>query len=387
MISYYSAVLLLCWLALIILSLLIWENDRMARSDKQLLYLTYALIILSSLAEWGGVQLDGKTHIPVWVLIAVKCADYILTPLAGGALSLQLRLRTPWRWALIGVLTFNTLYQLVSVFTGWMLTVDEAHHYTHSLGYILYILLCLFIIALVCLSFVLYGQPFRKHNRKSLYAIIAFIAIGVGIQEGMQDHFRTTYLTLTMGAALMFIHYTEFTFLKLDDQVAVQQLQLDTDALTGLSSRHAYSAGLKVLSAMIPDDLAVFIIDINGLKEVNDKHGHEAGDELIRSAAKCIRSVFGDEAHCYRTGGDEFAVLANLSRAEAEDRAARLKSETARWHGEAGQSLSMAIGYALASENPDYTIQQLLREADMAMYASKAEYYSQDGHNRRYYRR
>lgn len=387
MFNYYTAVILMCWMALSILSLLIWENDRMARSDKQLLYLTYALIMLSSLAEWGGVRLDGNMNVPVWCLIAVKCADYILTPMAGGALALQMRLRPPWRWALIGILSFNTLYQLVAAFTGWMVTVDEAHRYTHRLGYILYIVLCLCIIALVCLSFVLYGQMFRKHNRKSLYAIIAFIAVGVGIQESMPGNFRTTYLALTMGAALMFIHYTEFSFLKLDDQVAVQQHQIDTDALTGLSSRHAYTDALKALSAVLPEDLAVFIIDINGLKEVNDSKGHEAGDELIRGAAKCIRNVFGGEAHCYRTGGDEFAVLANLSRMEAENMISRLKWETARWRGEAGQSLSLAIGCALALEHPQYDIQQLLREADMAMYASKAEYYSKDGHNRRRYRR
>ena len=123
MFNYYTAVILMCWMALSILSLLIWENDRMARSDKQLLYLTYALIMLSSLAEWCGVRLDGNPRVPVWVLLAVKCADFTLTPLAGGALALQMRLRPPWRWALIGILSFNTLYQLVAAFTGWMVTV------------------------------------------------------------------------------------------------------------------------------------------------------------------------------------------------------------------------------------------------------------------------
>ena len=49
--------------------------------------------------------------------------------------------------------------------------------------------------------------------------------------------------------------------------------------------------------------------------------------------------------------------------------------------------VNQGCGYALAAENPGFTIQQLLREADIAMYASKAEYYSQDGHNRRRYRK
>ncbi|MBR5705734.1 MAG: diguanylate cyclase, partial [Deltaproteobacteria bacterium] len=59
-----------------------------------------------------------------------------------------------------------------------------------------------------------------------------------------------------------------------------------------------------------PEDLAVFSIDVNGLKTVNDSLGHDAGDELIRGAADCISAAFGQTGKCYRTGGDEFVVLA-----------------------------------------------------------------------------
>ena len=50
-------------------------------------------------------------------------------------------------------------------------------------------------------------------------------------------------------------------------------------------------------------------VDINGLKEVNDTFGHEAGDQLIIGAANCIERAFGDYGKVFRTGGDEFIVL------------------------------------------------------------------------------
>ena len=388
MVSYYTVIIILLWLALGILCLLIWENDRLSHTDKRQFYLTFVLIALSSLAEWCAVQLNGRTYYPEWALTAAKCADFILTPMAGGAMVMLLRPAKIWRDILLGLLTFNTLLQLVSVFTGWMITVDESHCYKHGPGYGVYMVICMAIIVLVIITFILYGRQFRRQNRKSLYAIMLFVLIGTWLQEGLPGSYRTAYLVMTFGAAMLMIHYNEFSFLQLDDQVAVQKIQIDTDALTGLYSRYAYSQVLKAYGTSgMPDDLAVFILDINGLKEVNDNLGHDAGDELIVGAAKCIKKVLNGTGRCFRTGGDEFAVLANLSREQANDLAARFKQEAAQWHGERVESLHLAVGYALAVDFPEFGPERLLREADLAMYAAKAEFYSREGHNRRRSRR
>ena len=388
MYSYYTAITILIWYALGILCLLIWENDRLPRTDKLMLCLTYALIALSSLAEWFGVQLDGNTGYPVWCLKAAKCADYILTPMANGALILQLRPKSSWRNLLIGLLAFNTLLQLVSAFTGWMITVDASHHYSHGAAYFLYIVLSLIMVGIVVISFLLYGQQFRRRNRKSLFAIIGLIIIGLAMQEALPGYYRTFYLALTLAAAMIFIHYNEFSSMTLDEKVAVQKVQIDTDALTGLHSRYAYSCILKAYNTgALPNDLAVFIIDINGLKQINDSMGHGAGDELIIGTSTCIRNVLGNVDRCYRTGGDEFVIFANLGKEEAADLLQKLKQETANWHGKAVQSLSVSIGHALAADYPGFSAEQLVREADMAMYAAKSEYYNTEGRNRRQFRR
>lgn len=385
MISYYTSIILLSWLALGVLGVLIRENDRLAKSDKRLLYLTYALIAVSALAEWCGVQLDGRTDVPKWILVFVKCADYILTPLAGGALVMQMRLNNRWQKAMLSVLAGNALLQAVSAFTGWMVVVDKAHRYFHGPLYGLYIGLCLAIIGIVIVEFVLYGRSFRKQNRVSLYAVMLLVIVGIGIQEALPGGNRTSYIALTLGAALMFNHYSEYSQLALDDTVSEQQLQIDTDVLTGLYSRNAYSKALKKLDAVgaLPKDFAAFTIDINGLKTVNDSLGHEAGDELIRGAAACIVNAMGVGRSCYRTGGDEFVVLTSMSPAEARDALRRLSAEMKRWRGERVKSLSVSAGFALSKDHGGLTAEALVRESDKAMYAAKAAYYRGHGRDRR----
>lgn len=385
MISYYTSIILLSWLALGVLSILIRENDRLSKSDKRLLYLTYALIAISALAEWCGVQLDGRTDVPKWILVFVKTADYILTPLAGGALVVQMRIENRWRNAMLGILAANAVLQAVSAFTGWMVVVDEAHHYSHGPLYGLYMGLCLAIIAIVIIEFILYGRSFRRQNRLSLYAIMLLVVIGIAIQEALPGDNRTSYISLALGAALMFIHYSEYSQLAMDDTVSEQQAQIDTDVLTGLFSRNAYSRTLKKLDSAgpLPKDLAAFTIDINGLKTVNDSLDHEAGDELIRGAAACIVNAFGTGRSCYRTGGDEFVVLTPMSREEAGDAIKALDQETRRWRGDKVKSLSVSAGFALSQDFDELTSEALVRESDKAMYKAKAAYYRKAGRDRR----
>ena len=385
MFSYYTSIILLSLMALGVLSVLIQENDRLAKSDKRLLNLTYALIAASALAEWCGVQLDGRMDIPRWLLTAVKTMDYILTPMAGGALVVQMRLKNGWRNAMLGILAFNALIQVISLFTGWMVVVDEAHRYSHGPLYGLYLCLCLAIVALVLIEFVFYGRSFRRQNRRSLYAVMLLVVVGIVIQEALPGDNRTSYIALTLGAALMFIHYSEFSQLAMDDAMNEQQLQINTDALTGLLSRHAYSRTLKTLdeAGTLPKNLAAFTIDINGLKEVNDSLGHEAGDELIRGTAACITKAIGIGGSCYRTGGDEFVVLTTMSREAADDALDWMYEEAKRWRGERVKTLSLSAGYALVKDHGSLTAEALVRESDNAMYEAKAAYYRKAGRDRR----
>lgn len=384
--SYYTAIIALVWMAMGVLCVLIHENHRISESDKRMFYLTYLLIAVSALAEWCGLWLNGRTDLPRWILLSAKCADYILTPMAGGALVAQMHMRNRWRNVMVGILAANTLFQLVGIFSGWTVRLDGQGYYSHGPLFPAYMGVCFAIIILVVIEFIVYGRAFRRQNRVSLYAVMLFVVAGILMQELLPSEPRIAYLALTIGAALMFIHYTEFASLAADDHLTAQQQQINTDALTGVSSRHAYSQALKALDAAgpLPEDYAAFTIDINGLKQVNDTLGHEAGDELIIGAARCIEKVMGEASDCYRTGGDEFVVMTRMPADAAEMALVHLRRETDRWQGRTVKSLSLAVGYALAGDNPDLNAEKLVKAADMAMYAAKAAYYRENGVDRRH---
>ena len=217
MMRYYSSIVLISWMALLSLSTLIHENAHIADEDKRLLYLTYVLIFLSSLSEWLGVHMNNWSFVPAWALKAVKCADYILTPLAGGTLVAQMRTRNRWQVVLYGILIANTVFQIIAVFNGWMIIIDPDGHYVHGPYYGVYMIVYLAITAVVIIQFILYGRSFRRQNLKSLCTIMALVITAILIQEVLPGGNRTAYIGLTLGAILMFTHYTEFARLATDD--------------------------------------------------------------------------------------------------------------------------------------------------------------------------
>ncbi|MBR1821088.1 MAG: GGDEF domain-containing protein [Clostridia bacterium] len=377
--------IIISWLALIVLCVLVRENDRLEKSDKRLFYLTYLLIAVSGLAEWLGLYLDGRGDLPKWLLMLAKCADYILTPLAGATLVGQMRLRNRWYTVLITLLVLNGVFQIAALFEGWMVVIDAGGHYAHGPLYNVYIGVYLLVIVIIGVEFTIYGKQFRRQNRLSLYAILLLVVFGIAVQEILGNAYRMVYVSLAFGAALMYIHTTEFSLLVSDDHLRYQREQMLTDPMTRLHNRHAYVQELHKFDATeaLPEDFAAFMIDVNGLKAVNDSMGHEAGDELICGAAQCIKNVFASVGRCYRTGGDEFVVLADLDRGRASMALEQLERETAEWRGERVNSLRVSAGFAHAADHPGLTCGQLVQQADKKMYEAKAAYYRQNGRDRR----
>ena len=382
--GYYTAISILSWLTLAVMCILVHENGRLRKEDKSRLYVVYGLIASSAFAEWLAVMLDGVESLPKWPLMLAKCIDYALTPLAGGAIVKQMGVKNRMTKVLDVVLVANVVFQIAALFGGWMVKVDEHNHYHHGDLYIAYMAMYLTVIVLVLLQFGKYGTYFRKQNRGSLFAIMMLLVIGVGLQE-LIGEVRTVYLTLTLAAILLFIHNGEFSQIRQDESLEERYEQIMTDELTGLLSRRAYSETLKSYESAneLPRDLAAFEIDINELKSVNDTYGHAAGDELICGAARCIEQVFSKMGQCFRTGGDEFVVVAHMDKREADDALESLERASRAWEGAAACGLHLAAGYALVRDYPGSSLEKLVARADAVMYEAKRAYYSQAEHDRR----
>ena len=84
-----------------------------------------------------------------------------------------------------------------------------------------------------------------------------------------------------------------------------------TDSMTNVQNRNAYEERLKQLREPDADisRITVIVIDINGLKKINDSYGHFGGDDAIKTVASALRDTIGEKADIYRIGGDEFVCI------------------------------------------------------------------------------
>ena len=134
---------------------------------------------------------------------------------------------------------------------------------------------------------------------------------------------------------------------------------------------------MRELAALpsLPQDLIAFSIDINGLKAANDSLGHEAGDELIRGAAECIRNTIQGE--CFRTGGDEFCIITEGKAEETQQCIDKLAALTAEWEGQYIRGISISCGMATNAQSAD--LDAMIQKADSIMYEHKRAYYQTHG--------
>ena len=136
------------------------------------------------------------------------------------------------------------------------------------------------------------------------------------------------------------------------------------DPLTGLPNRRAFDADLQRETSRVRRHghvLSVAILDVDGLKAINDRLGHDAGDRLLRTVAMLLRSALRNEDVAYRIGGDEFALLLpDVDASDPQFLVHRLADVGAP---------SVSIGVASSTQDP---IDELPLVADRRLYASRA---------------
>ena len=151
-----------------------------------------------------------------------------------------------------------------------------------------------------------------------------------------------------------------------------------TDALTELPNRRHFERRLRDEIARVDrygHSLALMMIDLDRLKIINDRMGHEAGDNAIRAVARTLEKSCRATDFAVRFGGDEFAVLApNINATEAQKIAERIRvglTAEVSWVPEELPALTLSIGVAdtwsIHQNHPD----RLLAAADKALYAAK----------------
>lgn len=138
------------------------------------------------------------------------------------------------------------------------------------------------------------------------------------------------------------------------------------DSLTNLYNRNKYIQTVELYQQQTLTHIGVAYLDLNGLKETNDRYGHEAGDALIRETAQILRKIWPENA--YRVGGDEFVVLIpDTAQSTFENKIMTLREQMKQ------HKISCSLGYLWKESGSE--LEKLLKEADRRMYEEKQQYY------------
>lgn len=150
------------------------------------------------------------------------------------------------------------------------------------------------------------------------------------------------------------------------------RLMAEYDQLTGLRNRNSYEFTLKKTAALESETIYCVYIDVNGLHEMNNTKGHEAGDRMLQYVAKSIICFF-DRDDTYRVGGDEFVVIgSNMTYEKVEELLEKVKE-----HIEA-EDYHVAVGVAYGRKE-EIDISKLIKIAETKMYEDKDAFYKKKG--------
>lgn len=187
------------------------------------------------------------------------------------------------------------------------------------------------------------------------------------------------FLILVLILAI-YVSRERITVMNAASELEVYQRLAYIDSSTKLANRAAYDKELSVLQHNLEKykSVAFLVFDLNNLKTTNDTYGHLAGDEIIVSFAECLTSIFAEKGHCFRIGGDEFAVIqVNHSEEDIKQSLLQLKKTVDLHNVSHLYAVDYACGYArdtIQNLSPE-SLLRLLQQADNNMYAQKRKHH------------
>ena len=285
--------------ALIILVMLIslylsGRSDVLNHTRRRSFVVCFTIVCLTAISEWLGVFLDGKnTPFLRGLHIFVKFVEFSLAPMLPVIMSISDSSKARAK-VVLGFMSTNILLEFVSMFAGWVFYIDEAGFYRHSTVYVLYYLYVL--VGIVYLMYEAYQLGRRNQYWRScgLVCIVGLLVLGC-VPHIVKSELRYDWLVGGMAVLLYYVYLIETTIIM--------------DPVTHIFNRSSYDSALKKLKK----DTIVVNFDVDNFKNINDKHGHLYGDEVLSGVADIIRETYGKYGRCYRVGGDEFGALITKS--------------------------------------------------------------------------
>jgi diguanylate cyclase (GGDEF)-like protein len=222
------------------------------------------------------------------------------------------------------------------------------------------------------------GQPvWRCAQVATVASLAAFSPLLYGSSiDGLQT--ATEFLLLSSMTVLtaIVISSTREHRARLEDAGEYANVLAHVDPLTGMPNRRAFDEALvHAMESSSRDGLPITLLlcDVNAFKEVNDQFGHAAGDEVLQSIAQALSDAVRRPDTAFRWAGDEFAVILRASDELGASRVAARIREAVKRHCRRPDGTELTIGTGVAELRPGMSRDEVLLEADRALFSHKAQ--------------
>ena len=283
------------------------RNNLFSKQRRRAYLYAVGAVAVAIIAEALSVNFSQPYSVHRVVNVASCIIGFTLTPILPFLLVNAYRDET---WQMKRVLFLPALINVVFVFLSprysLIFNVSAANEYARGSFFAVYVLAYLFGMAVFLIAARKAISIYQSRNRTVLLALLGFTLIGTSIQLVWPEAL-VSWSTITIVMILGYAYHSEL----LDKH----------DALTRLFNRRAYEEHLPELKA---DGRGVVVLfDADDFKLVNDQHGHQYGDQCLRTIADIIRSTYSKIGCSYRIGGDEFCVLGTCDNEEVVQEANR----------------------------------------------------------------
>ena len=269
-------------------------------------------------------------------------------------------------YPLIYLWLINAVFSSLSLSYGWFFSVDGQNIYHRGPYFAIH--------AAFCYLLFIYAFLFILHNRSKLekryfYSLLLFfvpVFIGTSIQ---MLHYGVSYNWSGMMLSLLIVYFN------------IQNRSLNTDYLTQTYNRRQLDGYIKARIRNSSKDVSfsAILIDLNDFKNINDRLGHDIGDEALKVAVHILSGSLRQDDFVARYGGDEFMIIMDINNHEQLELAVqRIQQSADRFNHENVKpySINFAMGYAVYEHESKMTADDFFRYLDQRMYEAKRKHQS-----------